>query len=159
MITIATFIQDFWRYIVFSQAIFVSCLTLFIIIRYIYLFTNTPSKDKALPIHIICISSSYLILTVCALFEMRLRLGQAYTWRTPIYLFAFSLGDLGLIFMLIHLSVKRILVKAILSEAARQAKADMDAKHKENKDTLQRIEEKVGAAAEHIIAVERKVEA
>lgn len=159
IISFATLVQDFWRYIVFSQALYVASLTTFIIIRYIFLFIHTPSKNKALPLHIICIATSYLALTICALFEMRVRLGEPYTWRTPSYLFAFTLGDLGLIFMLISLSVKRNLVKAVLSEAARQAKVEMESKHQENKATLKRIESKITETAKHVEQVEKKVDA
>lgn len=130
---------DFWRYVAFGQAMFVALLTLFIIVRYTYLIKKTPSKDRALPFHIICISSSYLTLTIAALFELRLRLGLPYTWRTPTYLAAFTIGDIGLIFMLIHLAVKRILIQAILAQAIVETKAELERKHQENKNSLQEI--------------------
>lgn len=141
---------DFWRYLAFGQAAIVALLSTGILIRYAFIFKNTPQKEKALPLHIICISASYLMLTVSALFELRLRLGGSYTWRTPVYLVAFSLGDIALIFMLIHISVKRILIRAILEEATAQTKREFEEKHKENKVVLEEIAEVVHKIEEKV---------
>lgn len=141
---------DYWRVFALGQAVLVLMMTVFIIIRYLILLKKMEWKQRALPAHVILISISYLMMIVGSLIELHERIGTPGTWRSYLYPTAFLIGDIALIFMLLHLSVQRILVTAVLKQAQIQLKADRQ--HKENTERLDVIAAEIHEVAEVVKA-------
>lgn len=108
---------DFWRGVTFAQAGIVVVLTTIIIARY----RNIPrSPDRAFPLHIAGIGTSYLLACVFMVLELIARWNNGYSYRIPLALVTFALGDAALIFMLVHLSVQRKHIGAIRQRVAKE---------------------------------------
>lgn len=102
---------DLLRFIVFGQGAVVFCLSAIIIVRYILLLKASPSGGgRALPIHIFMVSTSYMLATIFICLELWFRIGEALSYRTPLALITFALGDVSLISMLTHLIIQRKLL-------------------------------------------------
>lgn len=109
------------RYIAIGQAMTIFLMTVATIFRYAFKAVVVPRIDRALPIHVVLVGLSYLIFVGIETSDRVARLGEEATWRLWWSIPALMLGNGALIFMLAHLSVHRLLVKAILERAKRDA--------------------------------------
>lgn len=99
------------------QASIVVCMSSWIIIRYARALKEaTDAPRRVLVYHVVCIGLSYIVLTVIATVEIIHRYGSPFTWRTPLGLLAFSLGDLGLFLMLFRI----VLMRKLYDETKRE---------------------------------------
>lgn len=120
------FWSDLLRYVTFGQAFIVVVLTSVIVARYSFKLSLSKARERALPWHIVLIGSSYLGLTLFALFDLRDYVGTPLTWRAPAALFCFATGDAGFVFMLIHLSIQRLIVTAVVDKMSIKLADDLD---------------------------------
>lgn len=103
-----TVLLDVLRLVGCLQAFIVVAMTTWIVIRYAAALKDATNRPRRILVyHIICIGVSYITLTVMAVLEMMVRYGSPYTWRAPVALFAFSLGDLALFLMLFRITLMR----------------------------------------------------
>lgn len=126
MISLNVFWSDILRYLAVGQAFLIIMLICVVIARYTFKLSITKVRDTALPWHIVLIGLSYIGLATFVLMEVRDRFGQVLTWRTPMTLIVFGLGDAALIFMMMHLSVQRIIVAALVEKMATKLQDDLD---------------------------------
>lgn len=104
---------DVLRYIVFGQGSVVLLISALIIVRYASLLRNNPNPKRALPWHIFLIAISFSGATVFICMELYQRLNQPMTYRTPFGLAIFTLGDMALCLMIVHLVIQRRLMDRI----------------------------------------------
>lgn len=108
------------RFIVFGQGGMVLLLSIGIIVRYILLLKASPSGGgRALPIHIFMVSLSYILATIFICLELWFRIGDSMTYRTPMALVIFALGDVALVSMLTHLVIQRKLLDRLRASIER----------------------------------------
>lgn len=138
---------DILRYFAFGQALLVLVLTIMIVIRYSHKLVSVPKEARVLPAHIVCISLSYLGLIGFVILEMRQRLGSVFSYRIPLSIISFTLGDLALIFMLIHLAVHRLLVTSVLQKAKEQAVLELVRQGEQTQSKLNQVTELVEKTA------------
>jgi len=118
---------DFWRAFIFAQAFIVGSLTVTIVIRYSIMLALKPIAERALPTHIVLISSSYLVAIIYICLSLRERLGLPLTYRAPLAGLVFILGDGGLVFMLIHIIMQRRFIDEVRDHVAeKQSKETVD---------------------------------
>lgn len=161
---------DILRKLALGQASVILVMAVWTIVRYARNIRTAPSNNKALPAHVALVATSYLVflLYVCA--DLYEKFGRPSTWSIPLALTGCLLGCGALAFLVAHLSVRRFLQVRIDREAdkamdtALKRKAEVqerrmdrmeevgqqthDALQGIQHDTLQRIEESVGVAAE-----------
>lgn len=144
MTTLTPFWSDMLRYFVFGQAFILIVLIITVIARYSFKLSITKARDHALPWHIVLIGISYAIWAFISIFGVRERLGLDMTWRTPAALFAATAGNAAMIFMLLHLSVQRIVVAALIDKMASRLQDDIE----QLKSTTSTAAEKANTAAQ-----------
>lgn len=141
---------DLLRTFALGQASFVLILTILVVIRYSARLAKAPAGDRALPAHITLIGLSYLGMTVHILWDLHEHVGMPITWRTPSSLVWFTFGDAALIFMLVHLSIRRHLVTAVLTRAEQATAIELDARLRKLEERSQDIKETVHAISDVI---------
>lgn len=112
-------VADILRYFCLVQACFLTMFGVLSILRYgrkIY----KPESDRALPAHVTLIAFSYLGFIWISMIELWRNFGLAMTWRLPCDLIFLVLGDGAMIFLIIHLSVKRMLIRTVLDQARKE---------------------------------------
>lgn len=148
MTPLTPFWSDMLRYFVFGQAFMLLMLIIVVTARYSFKLSVTKAREGALPWHIVLIGASYVAWALIAIFGVRERLGLDMTWRTPAALFAATAGNAAMIFMLLHLSVQRIIVAALIGKMASRLQDDID-----------ELKTATTAAAEQATAAAKKAEA
>lgn len=132
---------DILRRLAFGQAFVIGLLTAWTITRYIKKAYTAPPPERALPIHVALIGTSYLIMVGYVVFSLTERLGSLPTWRIPASLASFTFGIAALAFMMSHLSARRILVAAferrLEAETAKEVKRQIE----RTEHRMQRMEE------------------
>lgn len=111
MTPLETVIYDLLRTVALVQAAFVSAATLDIVRRYLpVLKTATDRNQRLLAYHIVLIGLSYTGGNVSICIDLMARYGQGWSWRLPLCLFIFSVGDLALCLMIWRLILTRRLL-------------------------------------------------
>lgn len=145
--SLPSFWSDILRYFVFGQAFILLVLIIVVIARYSFKLSITKFRDHALPWHIVLIGLSYTTWALISIFGVRERLGLEMTWRTPAALFAATAGNAAMIFMLLHLSVQRIVVAALIGKMASKLQ-----------DDIEQLKSTAALAAEQAIAAATKAD-
>lgn len=117
---------DILRYLAFGQGFLVIVITSFIVARYSFKLSILKARDQALPWHIFLIGLSYIGAIFLCIASLREHLGEGWTWRIPACLFIFAVGDAAFIFMLLHLSVQRLIVAAVIDKMSAQVLKDLE---------------------------------
>ena len=142
---------NFWRGFVFTQAVLVFVMTAAVVVRYGIALAHVKTRDRVLPLHIVCISLSYLLATVFIGYELWLYWDAPMTYRVPFAAAIFVLGDAGLIFMLVHISVQRKFigkVRAHVTAETEREKTELAAELKQQTSGLATMIMEVGAKAD-----------
>lgn len=90
-----------WRVLVLGQAAHIFCTAVYII--FFYGRSLKHARSRALVWHVLMITLSYLMLATRICLDMYVNWGKSMTWRLQIAFVAFTLGNVGLSFLLIHL--------------------------------------------------------
>ncbi len=144
-------LPDLIRVITFGQAAIVVVLSIWVVIRYTIKIFKAEPNDRALPIHIALVGTSYLGLIVSHTCEIYARAGQPLTWRSYSGLILFGLGDAALMFMMIHLSMKRTIVTAVLAKAREEAAIEAVRLAANTERHRNRMEDLAGRTHDHIV--------
>ncbi len=161
---------DILRKLFIGQASVLLIMAVWTIVRYASKQKAAVKNDQALPSHVALVASSYVVFILYISFDLYDRFGLPVTWRLPFALSGGILGCAAMAFLVSHLSVRRYLRTKIDHEAEKVANEALirnaeaqerrilrmeevgqqthDALQGIQKDTLQRIEESVGLAAE-----------
>lgn len=134
-------LADAIRRLAFGQAFVIAILTIWTIVRYMGKAIVVPATDRALPLHVALIATSYLCMVSFVVQSLRERMGEALSWRTPLSFLAFSLGLGALVFMMAHLSARRILSSVFRLKVEAEATKEMARQVKRAEDRMQRMEE------------------
>lgn len=137
---INVFTADVLRYFCLFQAAIIASLTLIVFFRYAIKIYAAKPEDRALPTHVALISLSYMGLVVIAVIELWQRFGDTPSWRLPLDLILFTMGNGALIYMLIHLSLKRTLVKAVLERARIETEQELLRETQRQSERIDRME-------------------
>lgn len=132
---------DILRFLAFGQAFFVVVLSVWAIGRYLRKIIEADKDERALPAHIILIATSYVGLVIWACYEIYLHIGYPMTWRTPAGLFLFAMGDAALIFMMVHLSLRRMIVARMMAQAQKEAEEESKREKVSSERRLARMEQ------------------
>lgn len=89
---------DLLRTAVIGHGISIFIFTVVIVIRYAKILMRSPSfyRDRRIPWHILSISASYFLLTIFTCIVLVQKLGEPITWRVPLAMVSFVLGNIGL---------------------------------------------------------------
>ncbi len=137
-------LADVLRKLAFGQAAVLALLTVWTIFRFAKKAVTAPSADRALPLHVVLISSSYLLLIYIVTVGphgLSDLIGQPPTYRIPLVLIAFALGVGALAFMVAHLSARRTLREAFAHKVEAEANKEIARQIERTEYRMQRMEE------------------
>ena len=96
---------DLLRTVVIGHGISIFIFTVIIVLRYAKILMRSPSfyRDKRIPWHILTVAGSYFLLTTFTCVILIQKLGDPLTWRVPLAMVSFILGNIGLYLMASYL--------------------------------------------------------
>lgn len=128
---------------------FVFVLAGAVFIIYFYKLANqTASKGVLLPWHIILISFSYLGLLAWTLIDLKAHFGEGPTWRIWTSLIFYTAGDAALIFMVAHMTLRKVLVRAVLDQAKAEVAEELLKQQQHVTDKVNEIAKTTAQTAE-----------
>jgi hypothetical protein len=101
-------LTNFLRIVATIQATFVITATIIIILRYIPIIKVAKDRtERLLAWHVVSLGISFVSANIFICIEFLARYGDFMTWRLPLSLFVFSVGDAGLCLMIWRLVITR----------------------------------------------------
>lgn len=129
------------RRLAFGQAFIISTLTVWTIVRFMKKAIVVPAEERALPLHVALIGTSYLVMLGYVVVSLYEKFGQPPTWRIPAALISFALGVGALVFMMAHLSARRVLRQAFARKVEAEATKEIKRQITRTEDRMRRMEE------------------
>lgn len=98
--------MDKIRMLVIGHGISVFIFTVIVVLRYARILMKHPiiyRRDRRIPWHIISTALSYFLLTIFVCVSLLNRMGESLSWRVPLAICSFLLGNIGLFLMASYL--------------------------------------------------------
>ncbi len=134
-------LADILRKLAFGQAFVIVLMTGWIVVRYARKIVRAPREERAMPTHIALVGISHIGMAGFIIYDLFERLGQIPSWRIPTALSIFTFSVAAMVFMVSHLSARRILASAFARKVEAEAAKEVMRIAERSEQRISRMEE------------------